>query len=138
MHLRQAPKNDDFIAGGSADAGGAMLGYVKEIGADNMRVALQVGLLLKHSRSPAEVATLYGSTAKAELLLVGGYDSGVVENCKGSCDFSQAAVSGMNATLQNRARGLVAAGAKAGAVLVHDAAFLSWEEALDDVAALRS
>jgi hypothetical protein len=59
VHLRQAPKNDDFIRGGSSDAGGAMLKYVAGIGAGNLRVALQVGLLLKHQRSAEEVAALY-------------------------------------------------------------------------------
>ena len=136
VHLRQAPKNDDFISGGSSDAGQTMAQYVKKIDADNLRVAPQVGLLLKHNRSTDELAALFSSQApQAKLLLVGGYNVGVVPNCRGSCDFSQAAVSSMDAAGQAQARALAAAAAAAGATLVHDAAFADWQQALDDVAA---
>ena len=94
-------------------------------------------MLLKHGRSLQEVTTLYDARATAELLLVSGYNAGVVASCQGSCDFSQAPVSGMNATFQALAAAYVRAAAVAGATLVHDAAFTNWEQALDDVAATR-
>ena len=52
VHLRQAAKNEDYIPGGSADTG-AMLSWVNSVGVDNLLVAPQTGLLLKHNRYDA-------------------------------------------------------------------------------------
>jgi hypothetical protein len=148
VHLRQAPKNDDYLgASASADAGQTLLAWAEKLGQDNLRVALQTGLLLKNNHTAAEAAALYNHSsssssssssskakAAATFLLVSGYNDGV--NAKRADDFDQASVSGMpNAADRAALREMASAAAAAGATLVHDAAFASWGEALDDVAA---
>eukprot|EP01052_Picozoa_sp_SAG31_P002029 SAG31_NODE_68_length_28153_cov_23.647717_11_plen_778_part_00 len=130
VHLRQAHKNDNFFA--SDDAGAAALEYVKKIGVANLRIALQTGMLLENNRSAAEVAKTYakGSAPEPNLLLVSGYNEGVQGATHG---FSQAPVSGMDRADQAAVVRLVDAAAQAGATLIYDAAFASWNEALDDV-----
>lgn len=139
VHLRQAPKNDDIMGSdASSDAGETMLSWVSQLGSDvqNVKVALQTGLLIKHSISAEDAALPYRNKA-ATLLLVSGYNPGVDGRTGQNDDFSQASVVSMDGRGQASARELVGMAAAAGAVLVHDASFSSWHEALDDVAATK-
>ena len=49
VHLRQAAKNEDYIMGGSGNVS-AMLDWIDTVAVNNLQVAPQTGLLLKHNR----------------------------------------------------------------------------------------